>query len=476
MAGITDPIAVRFEKMKERIMLALEPIGALILGLLERVTPYIVAFAERFSSAFSSLSPMMQMVAVGLAGLAAAAGPALVILGSLVTAIGALAASAGVIGIISAVIAGIGIALVPVLAIATIFYQAWAANWGLVKQVFNDGVAYISGIVNTGLAFLQGVWAEHGEAITAWAIAWWATLSNVFTAAMDIVASYVKLGLQVLHGDWTAVWQSILDITGQVWTAIAQLVSSAVAVTHKLLQAALPILVQAFVWLGTQILTVVTKAIGFVVDVFLNLPSYLLALVGKMFSAGMQIGTAIWEGVKSGLSGGLLGGGAGLNVGGAIGGPSSPFQGLLDSFKGLFGSGSLASMGGSVNTPTFITPLLNDTIKTTAAMSNLKNKIDAVKATASAPRSAVVAAKAASMVYGKAVTNAPGGILMDVSPFNSSVMGSKYKYGSQDATNEILAGLTKSVQEGRLAIEIIDPNRSTGLGATSANVNARYRQ
>lgn len=455
MAGITDPIAVQWEKMVERIKLATEPLGVRILTIFAQFVPPLIAFIERISAAFLALSPTMQTAVIAFAAIAAAAGPILLLLGSisaavvgLVAGFTALAPIAPIIGIVAAAIAGLSLAMGPVIAIAAVFYQAWAANWELVKQVFNQGVAFVQGIVQSGLATLQGFWTEHGTAIMEWANAWWTTFTNVVSDAMQIMSSYVKLGLQLIQGDWQGAWQTVLDITHQVWAGIAQLLSSGVAVAHKLLQAALPIIVQAFVWLGTQILTVITKAMALVVDVIFNLPSYLLKAVSALYNAGLSIGKAIWEGIQSGLTGGLMGGGAGLNLSGSAGPIATPFTDLLASFKNMFGGAQLAGVGGELKLgSTFLSPIKLEAINTAKALDNVARKIDTVKAKANLPTTPSVPMYGAKQgsIYGKAV----------------------------EYTDSMFKGELK-VADQKVQLEILDPNGRTTLGGTSGNVNARY--
>lgn len=476
LSRVADPIAVRFEKLKERILLALEPLGLVIVGALERITPYVLQFVQYLSSAFTSLSPVMQAVAVAFGAVAAVMGPILIALAPIVAGfaqligyVGGFGAIAAVIGTIGLVIAGLAIQLAPAIALGALFYNAWASNWELIKQVFWSGVETVKSVVASLVATLEGLWTQHGEAIMTWASLWWTTFSNVISAAMDVVANYLKLALQVIQGDWAGAWQTVLDITAQVWSALAQLVSSGIAVTHKFLQAALPILVQAFVWVGSKILEVVTKAVALVIDVFLNLPSYLIALIPKLISAGAQIGQAIWNGIKQGLSGGLLGGGGGLNVGGSIGG-STPFGDLVNQFKSLFSGGGLtAGLGGSValNAPTFLTPVLSDAIKTTNALKGVKKAADSVKqATSSATATAKV----------NLMTTREARIGNNIVSVTDTILRNKDESFAEASARALREVFRESTQPNALRIEIADPNGRTA-GATTATpqtTNVRY--
>lgn len=475
LAKVADPIAVRFEKMKERIMLALEPLGMLVLQNLERFAPSIIAFVEKVSAAFTALSPTMQMVVTALAAVAIAAGPVLYVLGGIVTALAGFAASAGVIGVVTAVIAGLGIALVPVIAIAGFFYQAWSDNWELVKQTFNVGVITVQGYVNDLLTVLQGLWETHGAAIVEYLTSWWQTLSALFANGMQIASDALKVVLYAIQGDWTNVWSSILELTTTIFTTLTQWLAGAMQTVFNLIMAAGPLIIQAFTWIWGQVLKIVTGAVKLLIDAVVYLPEYLLSLIPKFLATGLQIGSAIMKGIQQGLSNWWNGiGGAGVEAGGSLG-PSGGFlDGLLRSFRELTGSAVSGSAGGSLG-ETFLSPLKSEAMQTTAALDKVKNKIGEVKKAAMPKAAEKAAVTAAKTVYGKAVTTLPGGVLVDVSPLTPGTGSTPYRTASQDSTNEILEGLTKAVQEGKLAIEIIDPNRSTSFGGSSQNVSARYR-
>lgn len=474
MAGITDPVAVRFEKLKERIMLALEPLGLIIITNLERWAPHIVAFVEKLSAAFTALSPTMQMIATALSGVAIAAGPVLYVLGNILAAIGGLSVSASTIGIIAAVITGIGVALTPIVSIIAFFSRAWVENWELVKQTVSVSVIRITQVVNEFLSVLQGLWATHGEAVMAFLTSWWATLTTTISAAMDIASTALKAALLAIQGDWTGAWNAVLELTSQFFKSLTEWVGNAMKVFVDLIMAAGPMIIQAFTWIWTKVIEVTAMAGKALIDAFVYLPEFLLSLVPKFIAAGLQIGNAIIKGITQGLSniwngvsGASAGAGSSMSGGGF-------FDSLLQNFKNLMsGTGGMSlSASSSLGKPTFLTPVINDAVKTTAALDAVKKKANEVK-NAVAPSTAAQA-DVVRKVYGRAVSVTDTGITMPGSAaFNNA--GTPYVNPSTEATNEILSGLTKAVQEGKLAIEIIDPNRSTAIAATEGAVNARYR-
>lgn len=469
LSKVTDPIAVRFEKMKERIMLALEPLGLIILTNLERWMPSIVAFIERLSAAFTALSPTMQMIVTALSAVAIAAGPVLYVLGSMVTAVAGLAVSASTIGIIAAVITGLGAALVPVVAIAGFFYKAWSDNWELVKQTFNVGVITVTQIVNELLAGLQGLWATHGEAVMAYLTSWWNTLTAFITGAMEIASGALKVALLVIQGDWSGAWQAILDLTSVAFSTLTEWMANAMSTLVKFVMASGPMIVQAFTWIWGKVLELATAAIKGVISAFVYLPEFLISIVPRLIAAGAQIGQAIVKGIQQGLSNWWQGvGGASASAGSSMANSGGFLDGLLNTFRSLTGGGMSLSAGANLGGSTFLSPVLNDAIKTTNALDNVKKKINEVKATAST----VSAAQRINKEITATMQTADG-------PLRISSVDTLLSNPNQSTADALRAAVAEAINDtkqtpNKLAIEITDPNGRTAIGATSAAVNARY--
>jgi hypothetical protein len=124
----------------------------------------------------------------------------------------------------------------------------------------------------------------------------------------------------------------------------------------------------------------------------------LLHLAVKFFQAGSDIAAAIWQGIKAGLTGGsFVAPGAG---GSAF--DDSFMQSLLSKFgldKLTAGAGGTLTAP-SMNTPTFLTPIKTDALKTSEALDKVKSKIAEVKK-AAAPVGVKPTAKAIDPFLGR---------------------------------------------------------------------------
>lgn len=134
LAGITESIATRLEKLKDRASVALIPLGQSILGALEPIVANAVPIIERIGKAFDSLPTPVKTSVVGIGAFTAVLGPALIGIGSmangvqaLITLFGKLNAGAGLASFASSVLAinPALLALGVILAGLTITYLAY---------------------------------------------------------------------------------------------------------------------------------------------------------------------------------------------------------------------------------------------------------------------------------------------------------------------------------------------------------------
>lgn len=87
LATVTESIGTRFDKIVDRVTVALRPLGLSILNAIEPFIDPVASLIERLGSAFDSLSAPAKTTAVVIAGIGAAAGPVLFVMGSLLQSI-----------------------------------------------------------------------------------------------------------------------------------------------------------------------------------------------------------------------------------------------------------------------------------------------------------------------------------------------------------------------------------------------------
>ncbi|MCP4569247.1 MAG: hypothetical protein GY841_16860, partial [FCB group bacterium] len=120
----------RLVSMKNRIMLAAEPLGNKLLDAFSQLEPYIIRgieFVADLTDKFTSLSGPTQATILGVGGLAAAIGPALLAFSGIASVVG------GLISVLPALIAGVAAVAAPV-AVAT----AAIVSWGVAIKTTSD--------------------------------------------------------------------------------------------------------------------------------------------------------------------------------------------------------------------------------------------------------------------------------------------------------------------------------------------------
>lgn len=124
LANVTESIGAQFDKLLDRVNVALRPLGLAIVQALTPLVEKAIPIIEQLSAAFSSLSPTAQQAILIFAGLAAAIAPLTIALGALIqtfgaignifTVLSALFASGGALAGASAAVAGFAAAIPPV--------------------------------------------------------------------------------------------------------------------------------------------------------------------------------------------------------------------------------------------------------------------------------------------------------------------------------------------------------------------------
>lgn len=243
LATVTESIGTRFDKIVDRVTVALRPLGLAIINAIEPFIEPISRLIERVGEAFNSLSAPVKTAIIVIAGIAAAAGPVLFVLGGLTTAIagvvsaiGTIAAAVALVGLpaIAAAIGGILIIIGEWVVILTALGLAWKTNFlnirGLVSdaasavlQAFNrikvvlDEAAQrilptLQSITTKVLAVITLAWEKYGKTVLF-------VVGEAFRLVVDftvrlvrVLTDFVDLVLKLIDGDWRGAWQAFSRI------------------------------------------------------------------------------------------------------------------------------------------------------------------------------------------------------------------------------------------------------------------------
>lgn len=362
LSGLRETLGARFAKAFDRFQIALAPIGNAILDFIEPLIEPFSNFIQKLMSGFNSLSPFVQKLIVGFGAFVAAIAPALFIIGGIVTAIGGLiggvATAAVAVGgfVVLAKITAIALAaIIPIaIQIGVMFaslalgvftlYQAWQTNfggirdivfgvWGAIKTVTSTVISELKSIVeNSGivtwwsenyplilqtiqtvstairnyiqfwLSAIQGFWQRHGEQILSIVRPYWEALKTLISNTLRIIGDVIKLIMQVINGDWRGAWNTFLDIVKTGVSSIATIINARLQIAWNFIKAFVSNVWETLKSGSTSWIETIISAMTWIVGIIKGLPARIVALVPMFIQAGMDLGTAIWEGIKQGLS------------------------------------------------------------------------------------------------------------------------------------------------------------------------------
>lgn len=244
LATVTESIETRFDKIVDRVTVALRPLGLAIINAIEPFIEPVSKLIERLGEAFNSLSAPIKTAIIVIAGIAAAAGPVLFVLGGLVTAItgvvsavGTIAAAVAAVGLpaITAAVAGITILIAEWAVILGVLGLAWQKNFlnirGLVsdassavleafnriKAVFDEATQRIlptlQSITTKVIAVITELWEKYGDDIVRFVGTAFRFITDVTVAFLKTFADFVDLVLKLIDGDWRGAWNAFSRIT-----------------------------------------------------------------------------------------------------------------------------------------------------------------------------------------------------------------------------------------------------------------------
>lgn len=164
LAGVSESLETRFQKIGDRVSVALRPLGLAIVKTLEPLVEKAIPIIEKLSKAFENLPESTRTAIVAFAAVSAAVGPVLIAIGALVQSVGAVGgllkaafaiggidAAAGLTGIAAAA----GSILLPIAAI-TAALGLGAVAWNRYGASADDSINLASGF-NSVLDDISGL-------------------------------------------------------------------------------------------------------------------------------------------------------------------------------------------------------------------------------------------------------------------------------------------------------------------------------
>jgi phage-related protein len=255
LAKITESLGTQFEKLRDRVLVSLRPLGLAIIQTLAPLVEKAIPIIERLSKAFAELPDSTRQIIVAVGVLAAAIGPLVIAFGSLVQTVGAFgnlltvfagATGAGASGGLAGVFGGLAPILLAATAALSGFAVAFATDFGNIRSIaadafsflreqFGDVVTFwreiapdinrIFGPVLDALVKSLEVWSDIFGSI------WrgqWETFKDVVRESLDVVRELVRAGLNLLSGDIQGFRDSLSKAWREAWDAVITLSARAI--------------------------------------------------------------------------------------------------------------------------------------------------------------------------------------------------------------------------------------------------------
>jgi hypothetical protein len=243
LATVTESIGTRFDKVVDRVTVALRPLGLAILKAIEPFVEPIANLIERLGAAFDSLSEPVKTAIIVIAGIAAAAGPVLFVLGGLATAIaavvsaiGTIAAAVALVGLpaIAAAVGGIIVLVAEWAVILAALGLAWKTNFLGIQDLVSDAASAVveaftrikaiideatqrilptlQSITTKVLGIITLVWERYGKAVVAVVGTAFRFILSVTENFLKNFTDFVDLVLKLVDGDWKGAWSAFSRI------------------------------------------------------------------------------------------------------------------------------------------------------------------------------------------------------------------------------------------------------------------------
>ena len=226
-AADTADFAEQWQLFKNKLVLALEPLGTPLFSALSAIGKLLTPLAEGVATAakwFAEL-PTPVLAAVGaIAAIVAGIGPLLVAVGGLGLAIPAvtagLAAIAGITGVAIAPMLGIAAAVAGVVVALTALGSWVYANWEPIKATVLQAWSGLSDLWSAAwspvTAFLEGIWST----IAGSANSIWGGTSSFLGNIWGSIAPYFTATWNAIGSALSTVWNGIRSAAESVWGAV----------------------------------------------------------------------------------------------------------------------------------------------------------------------------------------------------------------------------------------------------------------
>ncbi|WP_243122268.1 phage tail tape measure protein [Clostridium thermarum] len=281
----TADAAEQFVILKNKLALALEPLGKKLFEAVNNVMPTIEVLIGMINSLidkFNALSPAQQDLVLKFALLAAALGPILTGVGQLIsiggtlfstfgsisTAIGAAGGASGALGAAFTALTGpVGIVIAAIAGLTAVFVGLYTQNedfrnvvnetWHEVKAVIGAVIEALKVLFSAFIAFAIEIWRKYGDDIVTIVSSAFGLITGVIKTTLNIIKDVIKVVTSLIKGDWQGVWEGIKNLTSDLWMGMKNIIASALGLIKNIISLELKFLenLVSGIWNGIKAVT-----------------------------------------------------------------------------------------------------------------------------------------------------------------------------------------------------------------------------
>lgn len=248
--------------------------------------------------------------------------------------------AATILPILASLIVSILAVAAPVLAIIAVvalLRTAWEENWGGIQQKTAAAMEFIRSVITAVSAGIQAFWAAHGEAILAKASAIWTAIKTAVNTTITTIQTIIRTVATAIQTFWNQHGETIKTAARTAWAFIKTYIDTSLSVIKSVFAAFKAAFQGDWRSFGENLRQAWDTAWAFVKNTFTNAKNSIISiasglvldLIAKFQNTDWKaVGTAIIQGIANGISAGA----------GAIADAArAAAQAALDAAKGFLG-------------------------------------------------------------------------------------------------------------------------------------------
>lgn len=282
----TMDFAEQLQIMKNKLAIALEPLGSSLMQALNGAMPAVEMFVDKITELinwFNSLDGSVKTTIAVILGIAAAIGPVISVIGLVTSGVATLLSTLSLlISPVALVIAAIG-------ALIAVFVVLWNTNEGFKNAAISIWEAIKTAILQV-ISEISAWWSQYGAGILESAT----TVFNAVFTVISTVFSQIWESLKTFFSYVSPIWESLKQLFMSLWDVAVQL--------WKLLEpvfAGIGAIVVALYGIWVGVFNGIIQALGPFVNAIISAVNIIVSVIGLIIALLRGDWSAAWGFMKS---------------------------------------------------------------------------------------------------------------------------------------------------------------------------------